>query len=158
MTLIRYSSFLYTPTISGSSGVAAGQVLSATESIGNPEGGGVLDSIQMYNLADVTRGVVMYLMGGSGSVGAESAAFSPADAVAQTFLARIEFNSGQYEDLVNSLFQTKTDQSTGQQGVGGYLRNASPSTDALIYCALTVNSTGTFTTGGIKFRFNFRHD
>jgi hypothetical protein len=156
--MARYSSILYAPVISGSSGVAAGQVLSITASIGNTQGGGVLDSVQMYNIADVTRGVVMYVLGSSGSVGAISAALSPTDAVAETILARIEFNSGQYEDLTNSLFQTKTNVSTGQQGIGGYLANATPPTDDLLYAALTVNSTGTFTTGGIKFRFNFKHE
>ena len=154
--MTRYSSILYTPVISGSSGVAAGEVLSITAAIGNTEGG-VLDSIQMYNIADVTRGVKMYILGGSGSVGAISSAFSPADAVAETVLAYIPFNSGQYIDFDNSLFQTKTDQSTGQQGMGEYMSNVTSPTDAKLYCALTVNSTGTFTTGGIKFRFNFRH-
>ena len=153
----RYSSILYTPIISGSSAVAAGEVLSITAAIGSAEGG-VLDSVQMYNIADVTRGVRMYILGGSGSVGAISATLSPSDAVAQTILAYIPFNSGQYIDLDKSLFQTKTDASTGQQGIGAWLANVTSATDAQLYCALVVNSTGTFTTGGLKFRFNFRHD
>jgi hypothetical protein len=155
----RYTSILYVPTVSLSSGVAASQVLSATESIGVAEGG-VLDSVQMYNLADITRGMTLYILGSSGGVGTESANFSPADSVAETFLAQIQFNSGKYVDLVNSLFQTKTDASTGQQGLGEYMANVSSSSNALLYAAIVANtSTNTkFTTGSLKFRFNFRHD
>ncbi len=153
----RYTSVLYQPVISGSSGVAAGEVLSITAAIGSNEGG-VLDSVQFYNLADVTRGIKLYILGGSGSVGAISAAFSPADSVAETILAEIQFSSGDYIDLINSLFQTKNVHSTGQQGIGEYMANVTPSTDAQLYAAITPNSTGTFTTGGIKLRFNFRHD
>jgi hypothetical protein len=155
--MTRYSTVLYTPIISGSGAVAAGEILSINAAIGSTEGG-VLDSVQMYNLADVDRGIKVYILGGSGSVGLISGAFSPTDAVAQTFLGWIEFSSGVALDLDNSLFQTKTADSTGQYGIGEYMANLTPSTDASLYAAISVNSTGTYTTGGIALRFNFRHD
>ena len=155
--MARYTSLLYTPTISASSGVATGQVLSATETIGSSEAG-VLESIKMYNLDDGTRGVTLYLLGSSGSVGAESANFAPSDTVAATILTQIVFSSGDYVDLANSkaIFKSAI---AGDTGLGLWSENAASATDAVLYAAITVNSTGTkFTASGIKFRFDFRHD
>ena len=155
--MTRFTSIYYTPTISGSSGVAAGQVLSATEAIGSAEGG-ELDSVQFYNLADITRGVTMYLFGANTSVGAESAAFAMSDTGVIHLLARIQFNSGSYLDFTNNLFQVKVQGDTGANGLGQWMQANVPSTDASLYAALAVNSTGTkFTTGSLAFRFNFKH-
>ena len=155
--MTRFTSIYYTPTISGSSGVATGQVLSATEAIGSSEGG-YLDSVQFYNLADITRGVTMYILGANASVGAESAAFAMSDTGAIHVLARIQFNSGSYLDFTNNLFQVKVQGDTGANGLGQWLRANSPATDNKLYAALTVNSTGTkFTTGSLAFRLNFLH-
>ena len=57
----KYTVVNYTPTISGSSAVAAGQIVSATEAIGNA-GAGWLDSVNLYNLCDKNQGFVLYLL------------------------------------------------------------------------------------------------
>ncbi len=154
--MARYSVVDYTPTISGSSGVAAGQILSATESIGNVESGW-LDSIIAYDLGDSKRGFTMYLYGANVSVGAESATFAPSDTATDDLITMVTFSSGGQLDLTNSVFYLKS-ASKADAGMGVWCQPSIPSTDALIYCALTVASTGTCGTGSLQFKFRFRHD
>lgn len=156
--MARYTSILYTPTISVSSGVAATQVLSATETIGSVEAGW-LDSVLAYGLADITRGFTMYLYGANVSVGAESAAFAPSDTATDDLLTIINFSSGGWVDLTNNRFIMKSS-AEGDAGLGVWLQGTSPSTDAAIYCALIANTNTAipYTANGLKFRFNFRHE
>lgn len=155
--MARYTIVNYTPTISGSSAVAAGQIVSATEAIGNTEAG-YLDSVNLYNLCNKKQGFVLYLYDSNVSVGAESAAFSPSDTATDNLLTIITFSSGGYVDLTNNLFIQKT-ASAADKGLGIWLQAASPSTNAGIYAAMTLASSGAgLTTGEIKFKFTLKHE
>ena len=153
--MTRYTVVDYTPTISGSSAVAAGQIISATEAIGSA-GAGWLDSIQLYNLCDTTRGFALYLFNANVSIGAESAAFAPSDTATDNLLAIVTFSSGGYVDLTNNRFTLKS-ANAGDAGMGVWMQAAAPATDASIYAGMTIASTGTaLTTGEIKLRFTFK--
>jgi len=155
--MTRYSVVSYTPTHSPCSGIAATRVFSATESIGSVESGW-LDSVQMYNLADVKRGFVLYLYGANVSVGAELAAFAPSDTATSELLSIITFSSGGYIDLTNNLFQMKS-AAESDVGLGTWLQPSAPATDAAIYAALITPTTGAKVgTGTLEFKFNFRHE
>ena len=155
--MTRISRILYTTTMSTSGSVAAGDVYSDTESIGSAEGGW-LDSIQAYNLADLTRGVTLYLYGANVAVGAESAAFTPSDTATDDLITVVTFSSGGWVDLTNNRFQVKS-AAKGDAGMGVWCQGSSPGTDAVLYAAIVANtSTSTqFTTGSFKLRFTFNH-
>ena len=153
----KYTVVNYTPTISGSSAVAAGQIVSATEAIGNA-GAGWLDSVNLYNLCDKNQGFVLYLFDANVSVGAESAAFTPSDTATDNLLTIITFSSGGYIDLTNNLFIQKT-AAAADEGLGVWLQAAAPSTDAQIYAAMTLHCSGAgLTTGEIKLKFTLKND
>ena len=155
--MARYSVVDYTPTIATSGAVAAGQILSATEAIGSVEAGW-LDSIIAYDLGDIKRGFVMYLYGANVSVGSESANFSPSDTATDDLITMITFSSGGQIDLTNSVFYLKS-ATAADAGMGVWCQASVPSTDAKIYSALTVASTGAFgTASDLRFKFRFRHD
>ena len=153
----RYAIVDYTPTVSVSSAVIAGDIISATEAIGNTRAGW-LDTVNLYNLADVQNGFVLYLYNANVSVGAESAAFSPSDTATDNLLTIITFSSGGYVDMTNNLFIQKT-AADNDKGMGVYLEAAAPGTDASIYAAMTKASTGVaYTTGSVKLKFIFKED
>ena len=154
----RYTSLVYTPTVSTSGSIAANEVISATEAIGSSEGGW-LDSMYAYNLSDITRGFTLYILGANASVGAESAAFALSDTAAIHVLNRINFTSGGWIDFTNSLYQMKAWGDTGTQGLGQWIQASTPSVDSGLYAAVVANGTTSsqFGVGGLVFRFNFRH-
>ena len=137
-------------------GLAAGDVLCATQSLGNT-GAGVLESCELINLDDKTTGIILYFMSANASIGAEDAAFSPSDTAVVKFLTRINFTSGGWIDHTNSLYQIKT-AAAGDAGMGTYLISDAPSTSAAVYVGAVANATGTFTVNGLRLRVGLRLD
>ena len=137
-------------------GLAAGDVLCATQSLGNTRAG-VLESCELINLDDKTTGIILYFMSANASIGAEDAAFAPSDTAVVTFLTRLDFASGSWVDHTNSLYQVKTS-AAGDAGMGVYLKNDVSATNHLIYVGAVANATGTFTVNGLRLRVGLRYD
>ena len=157
--MTRYSEVAYIPSISVTSGVTTNDILSATEAIGNTEAGW-LDSITCLDAGDIKRGFTMYLFNANVSAGAENAAFSVSDTAVDNLITLVTFSSGGQVDFTNNVWYSKS-ATEGDAGMGRFCKAAAPSTDASIYCALKVLSTGSkfasSSGGGLQFRFTFKH-
>lgn len=143
---------LYDVTPSSTSGLAANDVIFTATSIGN-DGSGYLESVWCYNLDDIDRGIDLYFMDSSFSVGAANAAFNMSDANAIKTLAKITFSSGSWLDATNSLLQVKGPSDTG---MNVWLEASDPGTSSLIYIVGVAKSTGGWSSGGLKFKIGLR--
>jgi len=90
----------------------AGDVIAAPEELKNfsrENGRGVLiQSVTVIDESDTGAALDLVFLNASGSIGAESAAFSPSDAVALTIIGIVPIVAADYKDAVNSQIATVT--------------------------------------------------
>lgn len=91
---------------------SAGDVVAAPEELVNfsrENGRGVLiESIVVVDESDTGAALDLVFLSANGSIGAESAAFAPTDAVALTCLGVVNITAASFDDFINSKVSTTT--------------------------------------------------
>lgn len=130
------------------SAYASGDVLADTQQIDAAfslaDGRGVLHSLMVIDEDDQGAAFDVYILSGSGSMGAENAAPSISDANARTILCRIPVLTSDYADLGG----VKVANLSGLNRVV----SAASGTDDLYVAVVNGSGTPTFTASGVKLR------
>jgi hypothetical protein len=131
---------------------ADGDVLADTQEIASAlrvaGGSGILHSLMVLDKDDQGEALDLVFLNADGSIGAENAAVSMSDAVADTIIGVVEVGAGDFVDLVNSQIACKTN-------LGIVLEVAS---GTHLYVAAISRGTGTYTAAGITLKVGIIQD
>ena len=133
---------------------AANDLLADTQEVANAffdiDKSGILDSVSLLDEDDnAVVAIDLYVLSGSGSLGAENAAITVTDAVARTILGVVPFAAADFKDIINSKVATKNNLNLVVKPAAG---------TRSLYVALALNGAGTptYTVNGIRGRLGIR--
>jgi hypothetical protein len=133
---------------------ADNDVLAAPQEVTNffrvPGGRAFLHSLKLQDNSDQAVDVEILFLNATGSLGAENAAFSPTDAVAETIIGRVLIATSDYSDADNSQFAFKDNI--------GLMLKAAESTTSVWVGAVVRSGTPTYAATGIKLKIGVMWD
>lgn len=109
---MTYRTITFTPSLNGDTH-GTGDVIAALEEIADwakePGGASLLRSVVLTDASDTGVAIDLVFFTATGSIGAESAAYTTADAVAATLAGTVNIAAASFDDGINNKTATQTE-------------------------------------------------